>query len=88
MNNPVEYLINQQQIELTNNSNLFKLQFNHPIKELIWFGCPTDYKIFENKRQYCNFTIGKKKVEIKSIIRKTLNCRNMNYEDYKLANTI
>jgi hypothetical protein len=88
MNNPVEYLINNQQIELTNNSNLFKLQFNHPIKELIWFSCLVDYKIFENKRQYCNFTIGKKKVEIKSIIRKTLNCINMNYEDYKLANTI
>ncbi len=88
MNNPVEYLINQQQIELTNNSNLFKLQFNHPIKELIWFSCLVDYKIFENKRQYCNFTIGKKKVELKSIIRKMLNCRNMNYEDYKLANTI
>ncbi len=72
MNSPVEYLINQQQIELTNNSNLFKLQFNHPIKELIWFSCLVDYKIFENKRQYCNFTIGKKKVELKSIIRKTL----------------
>jgi len=88
MNNPVEYLINQIQNELTNNSNPFKLQFNHPIKELIWFSCLVDYKIFENKRQYCNFTIGKKKVEIKSIIRKTLNCINMNYEDYKLANTI
>ena len=70
MNNPFEYLINQPLIELTNNSNLFKLQFNHPIKELNWLNCPFDYKIFENERHYCNFKIDEKKVEFKSIIRK------------------
>lgn len=83
-----EQLIEALQHELSLPVNPFKLQFNHPIKELIWYGCPINYRIFNNTRQYCNFTIGKKKIEFKSIIRKTLDCRNITYEDYKIANTI
>ena len=84
-----EYLIQQLQHELSRPSNQpFKLDFNHPVKELIWFECPINYRIFNNTRQYRNFTISKKKIEFKSILRKTLDCRNITYEDYKIANTI
>ena len=85
-----EQLIEALQHELSSRpaNNPFKLNFNHPIQELIWFGCPKNYKFFDNTRQYCNFTLGVKKIEFKSILRKTLDCRNMSYEDYKIANTI
>ena len=69
-----EQLIEALQHELSSHpaNNPFKLNFNHPIQELIWFGCPKNYRFFDNTRQYCNFTLGVKKIEFKSILKKLL----------------